>query len=397
MPSDIRLRDIGVLCRDVGFLPRATEGFDKVEVRFENAYQRKGSDNYATALTGQLRRWHPTWFDEIVIIGDGEGDVRLCKNFINLSHITNSPKQVQGLFLAHQALERFRTDSQNIALYGSWEELSAAFAVLLSSKKSSEASPDRTLVLADIDRTILFPRIDHDDSYSKVRMGGITDYVNGFRLSDSAEILEEELVEFTKHVSNNLPEYTNEFNEACFKNEEVVAIVTLLLSVGTIITKWVQRSNEKPSAHSLRDMVRQSIYRLEHGGWISGFYTDMSSSKRYAAGETIWNCDGLIRHLKSIQENYESSNPVICPEFRLCESARLSNFVADHRAEVFNLPLLDAVRSAAPVPLLFISDRPALSLGFDPDSLDDDLGGGAFWTELRKCLLGDSGTSLSII
>src|SRR5712664_2762482 len=98
---------VGILCRDFGSLPQTMAEFQRIEVKIDDAHLRKGNHKYAGALIEQLSGWHPEWFDEIVVVGDGEGDVRFCINVDNLLKQASLPSKVSGLFIGHSALEHF--------------------------------------------------------------------------------------------------------------------------------------------------------------------------------------------------------------------------------------------------------------------------------------------------
>ena len=65
-------------------------------------------------------------------------------------------------------------------------------------------------------------------------------------------------------VGAGCSEYNNEFNAGCFKNEDVIAILVLLLCVGTVVEPWIVGLQGRP----LVTLLRHSIKMIEHGGWI---------------------------------------------------------------------------------------------------------------------------------
>jgi hypothetical protein len=379
MKLAISKRQVGIICRDVGFLSRPTGEFDIIDLKVNHSYPRKGNLNYATALLRALHSWQLRLFNEVLIVGDGEGDVRLCSNLDDLTKEMLEVRRVRGLFIRHEGTERSSGGFQNVALFDTWEDLAKSLRDVLRSFDSVAGTA--AIVFCDVDRTILLPRMKADDDYLSVRLGGIADYVSGFR--QGALIEPEGIQKYVDHVTANLREYTNGMNDLCFKNEEAVAIVTLLLAVGTVIPKWVSGSDPYPLAW----MIRHSIEKLEHGAWISGLDLVLANGAKYLSGERVWKRDTLILHLQSILSDLNEEKPVLCPEFRDCEWERLSRFIARGQNNTFNSAVLSAVRLAMPAGLLFVTDRPAQSLGLSAEHLNDGLGAASFWSELRSYLI----------
>jgi hypothetical protein len=379
MSFGTKSKSIGIVCRDVGFLPASSDGLDRIELRIDHAYKRKGNFDYARIVAGRLRDLHPSWFDEVIIVGDGEGDVRFCTNLDGWIRSQSLSSELNGLFIKHDAVERSQNKNENAALFDSWVDLSLALTQVLHNADRSGVRR-RILLFVDIDRTILFPRLNSDEHYFRVRAESIADYVLEFSNIDRSSLLESRIEQFANFATDNLNEYLSDFHDLCFKNEEVVAVTTLLLSTGAIMGKWVS-----PSSRSFLDLLRLSIQKLIHGGWISGLEHGESEEPRPA--ELIWKRDELVQHLKSVLSNLNTNKPVLCPEYRWKERKRLTRFVTDHGSAAFNVPLLGALKSAPPLTLVFVTDRPTQSLGFPTDNSSDPLTGSVIWNELTKDLV----------
>jgi hypothetical protein len=178
-------------------------------------------------------------------------------------------------------------------------------------------------------------------------------------------------------------EYTHESNDLCFKNEEVVALVALLLSVGVVTKKMIS----SPDYVGISPLIRRAIQKLDYGGWISELEL---LSGQIIQGELLWDAAALTKHCESVISNMNENRPVLCSEFRRCESVQLRELILRQAGAVFNFPLLNVIKAAVPLTLLFVTDRPALSLGFTPSILSEDLGGGTFWTALKQSLFEDN-------
>ena len=378
MSSFIEGGPVGILCRDFGFLPEQ-EGFRKIEVKIHDAHVRKGNYQYTSALVDQLKSWCSGWFDEIVVIGDGEGDIRFS---INLYLGTKESCRVSGLFIRHEATHPYENEGTHVALFDDWDLLSASLDDLLVNRAKQCGSPGRILVLVDVDRTVIFPRLLCDQDYADTRYAAMIDFVAGFRSDSMRAQFGSQIRDSVDLATKHLREYAeNQLNGACFKNEEVVALATLMLSVGAIRPNWIV---QRPQPHQFESLLVYTAQAVENGGWISGLDLRESDGQDVVPGENVWKREELARELRASLQLLRNKRPVLSPTFRQHEARRLSTIITSANGRLFNQPLIEALRTMCPV--LFLSDRPALSLGISPNGTAFDLGGGRFWVELSQHL-----------
>ena len=108
------------------------------------------------------------------------------------------------------------------------------------------------------------------------------------------------------------------------------------------------------------------------------------SSQDVVPGENVWKSEELARELRASLQLLRNKRPVLSSTFRQHEARRLSTIFTGANGRLFNQPRIQALRTMCPV--LFLSDRPALSLEISPNGTAFDLGGGRFWVELSQQL-----------
>ncbi len=357
-----------VVCRDFAFFLAEHNRGNAMAVSYEGESCRKGKVKYAQLLLERIVQWGGGRISTLIVVGDGEGDVRLWQNCENLLKLTSPESHVYGFFLSHAVLDRFGAESDRLRLYSSWEEL----IVDLTSALSCSKNDGLVAALVDIDRTVLFPRISHDKIYKEVKVLAMRDYINAYRIEGhglSAEIVRD-LSDYCAECSS---EYNNDLDEICFKNEEVVAVLTLLLASGLTIKSWLHGAAAQP----LSELLNRGKRAVQNGGWISPF--DLGSDPTCRSGEEFWDSSALLQHLLSIMDRHNRKAPCICEEFRLNERRHLIDCISAQESQVFNRPLLNALAQAKNTSVVFVSDRPTVSL--DIEALGS-LPSGVFWSYL---------------
>lgn len=343
---------IGVFFREYGFLPhRISSSCRPVLLGSESVELRKGRYVYAEKLVRSIGSEDCGRFSNILVVGDGVGDWRFLENLGRVLQPTSFSGDLAGHFLNHSELLVPRLETENSNLHSSW----AALAEGISGDLATSKAP---LLLIDIDRTVLFPRKECDDSYLSLRKQVVVKYVAHFSRFALGRFEIQKIGSFIDFVANSFGDYNNELESRCFKNEEVVASVALLMSLGVLRERVVRGI---PRVQSLFDLISSSIRSLQHGGWISGLY-DGSEDQKKLVGQDAWREEACVEHLKDICVRLDSDMPVLNPVFRSFEAELLEDILCDN-SNAWNKTLLDTVLNGSDATILFLTDRPAETLG----------------------------------
>ena len=387
MNLDIDNRFLGIVCRDRGLIRREVGAYDVVNVRVGNEYCRKGSLGYALVLDGILRGLSERSFKYVMVVGDGESDVRLLGNLGILAAQDNRNSIVMGFFIRHEILAQMRDGYDGIKLYNSWSELGEELSKVLTNCTLNRSDGVSSILIVDVDRTLIVPRGVSDNDYSEMRRRAVGEYVLSFLIDKDRIDINDQAVDrlvagLIDVVGAGCSEYNNEFNAGCFKNEDVIAILVLLLCVGTVVEPWIVGLQGRP----LVTLLRHSIKMIEHGGWIDRLSLEILGNGVCVAGEEGWRRTALIYHLRDVLINVRGKKPVLCEQFREQEGLCLASLLQKKQCDLFNQPLLRTLRGTKDTCVLFVTDRPAVSLNIYADDVSCNRITGMFWNMLRKCL-----------
>lgn len=301
-------------------------------------------------------------FDLIVVAGDSIGDYRFFTNLVDHLAKCGFTGRVEGHLISQAELVRPSELHQGLRLHKNWEDLTSS----LSNAIRASSCP---LVFVDIDRTVIFPRGTHDDKYSATRHRTLKEYVVRYRQSELSDVELSRIDEIIVFVSEHFVDYfSNELAVDCFKNEETVAAVALMLSVGVV------KAAEITGNASLRALTSKAVFHTKQGGWISGVYADGDAFDR-CSGQKVWNKKLCAEHFARLDEALKKDQAVFLPEFRVVEAGILSEDLMDGRIP-WNLGLLQVLASCDADMVVFLTDKPAISLGEPSDpSISVDLMG----------------------
>jgi len=356
-------RRFGICFREHGFLPGdAGGGTSFVSLGRESASFRKGHIGYAKQLCAAIGNPRLKEFDLIVVAGDSLGDYRFFTNLVDQLAKCGFTGCVEGHLITQPEHVRPNSIYQGLHWHRNWEDLTS----LLSNAIRGSLCP---LVFVDIDRTVIFPRGTHDDEYSATRHRTLKEYVVGFCQSELSDVELSRIDEIIVYASEHFIDYfRNELAVDCFKNEETVAAVALMLSVGVV------KKAEIAGPAKLRTLAAQALFHAKQGGWISGVYADVDGFDR-CSGQKVWNKKLCAEQFARLDEALRNDQAVFLPEFRVVEAGILSEFLMDGRIP-WNLGLLQTLASCDAAMIVFMTDKPTISLGepSDPPTPVDLLG-----------------------
>lgn len=210
----------------------------------------------------------------------------------------------------------------------------------------------------DVDRTIVLPRGVADDEFNKIRKNAILDYARSFKLGELTNDEQLGIVRKIELISNRLIEYGDEDDNRLFKNEEVVAFGTLMSAIGCLNESWLHDQHPQFGLFTLLDWIHKQV---SHCSWMC------DASSGIGLGTNIWDGALLEAHIATVKEAYRTAKPVICELYREYEYVSLSRACKESN-QFFNTPLLAALRSCRSTSVIYLSDRPGLSVGLSNDT-----------------------------
>lgn len=311
----------------------------------QSPFHRKGRRNYAQEV---ISCWGDDQLDslsDIVVIGDGEGDVRFWRHLGLEVGALNKKIAVSGLFLDHDDLGQSRNFGGTLEFLQSWQAVAERTSQVLHDSENA-------MVLVDVDRTAIFPRGVCDDEFAQVRRGAIQCYLDHFRTVRFTDSNLKKIDEVVDRLTANMFCYADPHHTLCHKNEEAIAIGTLLSSVGLIDESWADEGLEN---NDLEALVLYSLRHLKERIWLPGLGEEDPSKTE------DWNADVLEDHLNEVAQSIRSRGPVLTTFYRQCEADHIEK-VFSANSQLLNDTLLKAIKSAENAKLAYLSDRPASSL-----------------------------------
>lgn len=345
---------IGICFREYGLLPEGA-GFFSTCFRLgtESAAIRKGYMQYARRIIEAIGPDRLIEFDLIVVVGDSLGDHRFFENLVTTLNGSGYNGGVEGHFFASQETAKLGARTDGSHLHNTWQELANA----VSESISAAGLP---LAFIDIDRTAIFPRGEQDDPYIDMRHQGFKEFIAGFRRSKlyQTELLRiEESIDF---VSEHFADYcTNELAAESFKNDETIAAVGFMVCTGLV------KKHDVSTSESLRELTRLARKQLTKGGWISGLYSD-GDNYALCDGEKTWDQQLCADQLTHLEASLERNCAVFLPEFRIVESKIIAEALTRDGIP-WNDDLLRAVEARENATVVYLTDKPAMTFGEEPE------------------------------
>lgn len=282
---------------------------------------------------------------DIIVIGDGEGDVRFWRHLgLEVGNL-NTKVRVSGLFLDHDDLGQSRNFGGSLEFLQSWHAIAQRASQVLQNSKSA-------MVLVDVDRTAIFPRGVCDTEFALIRRGAIQCYLDRFRTVRFTDGNLEKIDQIVDRLTEHMFCYADPDHTLCHKNEEAIAIGTLLSAVGLIDESWADKGLEN---NDLESLVLYSLRHLKERIWLPGLGEEDPSKI------ADWNADALEDHLHGVAQSIRLRGPVLTAFYRQCEADHIET-VFSANSQLLNKTLLTAIKSAKNAKLAYLSDRPASSL-----------------------------------
>ncbi|MBY5933119.1 hypothetical protein KUV51_08940 [Tateyamaria omphalii] len=281
----------------------------------------------------------------IIVIGDGEGDVRFWRHLGLEVGALNKKISVSGLFLDHDDLGQSRNFGGTLEFLQSWQAVAQRTSEVLHASENA-------IVLVDVDRTAIFPRGVCDVEFAQVRRGAIQCYLDHFRTVRFTDSNLKKIDEVVVRLTENMFCYADPHHTLCHKNEEAIAIGTLLSAVGLIEESWADKGLEN---NDLESLVLYSLRHLKERIWLPGLGEEDPSKIAH------WNADALEDHLHGVAQSIKLRGPVLTAFYRQCEADHIEK-VFSANSQLLNKTLLSAIKSAKNAKLAYLSDRPTSSL-----------------------------------
>lgn len=303
---------------------------------------RKGSSAYAREITEWLD--HSANLQNLIVVGDGPGDVLFCRHLRAELSSRGATISVFGLFIDHDDYGQARENIAGSDFFLNWSDLAVRLAAL-----SDRAGG--TALLLDVDRTTIYPRKLLDAAFYSVRSESVSRYVQKFCTRELAPADLQQIIKLVEFLSENFFSYRSTTDQICFKNEESVAISTLLCATGLISIQWLKNDRTR-----LSSWVNFSSRQVDGGVWASGLGEEEKD------GSEHWHKAALQQHLREISDNVAERAPILSKAYREIE-ASVINASCLKQQGFYNEVLLNAVSSCPSLSVYYLSDRPALSLG----------------------------------
>lgn len=362
----------GFCLREYGFVSGSEDGPKKlVSLGERNASCRKGAEDYATRLLNGIGDPSHQGIERVLVVGDGIGDVRFADYLLETLRLQCRGVTLEGHFLGHPELNAAVMAREEFFSHPDWESLCRSIDFFLSQGR-------KTLVFVDIDRTIIYPRGIANEDYRALRRDTVFDFIQEFSNRTLDDIDLTKIAQILEDVVGSFAGYSkNENASIIFKNEETVACLALLKATGLI-------NFRNYSLERLDENIRTGSRRAKQGGWISGLHRGFDDTDRID-GSKNWRALGLIQTFDNVLASMASNRPVFLPRFREVEASKLEEQLNDNTENLWNDLLLETLGRLKECSVVFLSDRPAVSLG-EPDSPNEQAPSGFFAQELAQKL-----------
>ncbi len=360
------IENFGLCFREFGFVPMGS-GLPQqfVPLGDDSSVFRKGHPEYAERLVDALGGTFLDNVDRVAVVGDGRSDGRFLDNLSELLDKKGVKAPIEGHFRSDDDdVASLEVISGRLEVHESWDSVANSVEGFLRGGRYP-------FVFSDIDRTLIFPRGLDDELYFSLRETCIFDFISRFRKTAFFGGEREQISRLVNYVTETFEDYSNrEQQKTSFQNEEAVAAVVLMLATGLL-----KNEEYSPSAR-LDALCGGALERAEVGGWLSSMplAEDRLSS---CDGESQWDRGALINQMLEISAGIDNNQAVLVSGLREVEGKLVSEGIASGSTITWNLALLEIFSKNRAITGVFMSDRPAISLGV---SLREDQAGveGAF-------------------
>ena len=288
--------------------------------------------------------------DRVAVIGDNKGDCRFLDNVSEILEKKGITVPIEGHFRIQGDVSSFEVTSSRMRVHDSWD------SVANSIERFFQAG-SFPFIFSDIDRTLIYPRGIDDELFFYIRGTCIFDFISRFRRAPFLEGDRREISKLAHYVTETFEDYkSREQQKIIFQNEEVVAAVVLMLATGLL-----KNQEYSPSAR-LDALCGVALERAEVGGWLSRF-PGSEGGLSLSDGEAQWDRRALIVQLLEIGAGIANNQAVLVSGLREVEGQMIVESIKSGSNITWNQALLDLLAKNQAIVGVFMSDRPAVSLG----------------------------------
>ena len=312
-----------------------------------NAPPKKGNRDHAERLIElAVQAGIPTG-RPIFVIGDGRSDHFLFRSLERVRRKYPDMPQPKGLFLRNPSLEVFETNSNDCQYFASWKEMCG---VLLK----GETALGGGFAIVDVDRTVILPRGQMDQAYNEVRARSLNNLSHMFTISEAAQSEAASIGDIANELEGSLCYYRDQGDQLCHENFEVIALTAMLKVMGLISDLDICRA--LPPDEELLDILKLCRNEVKTGNWRARLDRHIVGSYKH------WNSDMAVDLIMAAIDAIEEGSPSLCPMFRNIECAELLAAKEHCPRTFFNHGLMEALLGSSIQHIIFVSDRPIMSV-----------------------------------
>lgn len=315
--------------------------------RTMNAPLKKGKRSHVERLMELVGQSGVRADRSIFVIGDGGSDhflflglERLCQEMYGM------PRPI-GFFVRDPELTELESNSVYAQYFATWTDLCVAL-------RERCASQDGGLAIVDVDRTVILAKGLMDITYAEVRERALLCLAQRFAISDKAHCEAANIGGIARGLEKTLCYYGDVGDQLCCENFEVIALTALLRMMGLLSEKAICRT--LPPDEELLDVLRLIRSEASRGNWMAHFDGEIVGS------DALWNETLAVEFISTAISAMEEGSPLICPIFREMECAELLASKVRVGEVFFNRDLIDVLLGEPSMDVVFVSDRPILSL-----------------------------------